>query len=101
MELEKTRNSKNQVSESLIMGAVSAKNNFEVAVETYENKLKNFDLAKKIYNKDQIRYKNGVSSSTDLNQSYNTLLESQGTYLGAIMDMLNKKLELDKAYSKL
>ncbi len=101
MELEKTRNSKNQVSESLIMGAVSAKNNFEVAVETYENKLKNFDLAKKIYNKDQIRYKNGVSSSTDLNQSYNTLLESQGTYLGAIMDMLNKKLELDKAYNKL
>lgn len=101
MELEKTKNSLNQVSESLVMGALTARNNFEVAVETYENKLKNFDLAKKIYKKDQIKYKSGVASSTDLNQSYNTLLESQGTYLGAIMDMLGKKLELDKAYSKI
>lgn len=101
LELEKSRNTKLQISESLIMGAMSAKNNFEVAVESFENKLKSYDLAKKIYNKEQIRYKNGLASSTDLNQSYNTLLESQGTYLGAIMDMMNKKLELDKAYNNL
>jgi len=101
LELEKTKNSLSQVSESLVMGAVTARNNFEVSVATYEAKVKNFDLAKKIYSKDQMRYKSGVASSTDLNQSYNTLLESQGTYLGAIMDMLGKKLELDKAYSKI
>ena len=101
MELEKSRNTKIQVSESLMMGALSAKNNFAVAAESFENKLKSYDLAKKIYSKEQIRYKNGIASSTDLNQSYNTLLESQGTYLGAIMDLMNKKLELDKAYNKL
>lgn len=101
LELEKTRNSKMQVSESLVLGAMTAKNNFEVAVETYRNKIKNYELAKKIYQKDQLRYQNGVVSGADLNQSYNTLLEAQGTYLGAIMDMLNKKLELDKAYSLL
>ncbi|MBT4409503.1 MAG: TolC family protein, partial [Bacteroidetes bacterium] len=86
---------------SLIMGAVTAKNNFSIAVETYQNKRENFSLSQKIYNKEQIKYKNGVSSSTDLNQSYNQLLESQGTYLGAMMDMMNKKLELDKAYNLL
>ena len=101
LEMEKTRNSREQVNHSLVMGAVTAKNNLEVAVETYLNKKENYDLAKKIYEKEQIKYKNGVSSSTDLNQSYNQLLESQGTYLGASLDMLNKKLELDKAYSKL
>ena len=101
MEMEKTQNTKTQVSESLLMGAITAKNNFTIAAETYQNKRENFSLSQKIYNKEQIKYKNGVSSSTDLNQSYNQLLESQGTYLGAMMDMMNKKLELDKAYNLL
>jgi len=101
LEVEKAKNTKTQVSESLVMGAVSAKDNFAVALQTYENKKENFDLSQRIYDKEQIRYKNGVASSTDLNQSYNQLLESQGTYLGAILDMMNKKLELDKAYNLL
>lgn len=101
MELEKVKNSRMQVNESLVMGAVTAKNNLEVAIETYQNKKNSYKLATRIYDKEQIKYKNGVSSSTDLNQSYNLLLESQGTFLGATLDMLNKKLELDKAYSNL
>ncbi len=101
MEIVKAQNAKTQVSESLLMAAIAAKDNFEVAVQVYNNKKDNFDLSKKIYDKEQIRYKNGVSSSTDLNQSYNQLLESQGTYLGAVLDMMNKKLELDKALNQL
>ncbi|MCD6347768.1 MAG: TolC family protein [Bacteroidales bacterium] len=101
MEMEKAQNTKTQVSESLVMGAVTAKNNFSVSVETFNNKRENFNLSKKIYNKEQIKYKNGVSSSTDLNQSYNQLLESQGNYLGAMLDMLNKNQELKKAYNNL
>lgn len=101
LELEKTRNTREQVNQGLVMGAVTAANNLEVAKETYRNKKSSYELAKRIYEKEQIKYKSGVSSSTDLNQSYNQLLESQGTFLGASLDMLNKKLELDKAYSKL
>lgn len=101
LELEKTKNTRMQVNERLLMGATTAKNNMEVAMETYQNKKSSYELAGRIYEKEQLKYKNGVSSSTDLNQSYNQLLESQGTFLGATLDMLNKKLELDKAYSKL
>ncbi len=101
LELEKSLNTKRQVTESLVMGALTSRNNFDVAVVTYRNKRENFDLARRIYEKDQIRYKAGVASGTDLKQSYNTLLEAQGTYLSAALDMLNKKVELDKAYSRL
>jgi len=101
LELEKTRNTRMQVNESLVMGAQNSKINLEVAIETYQNKKLSYELAGRIYEKEQIKYKNGVSSSTDLNQSYNQLLESQGTFLGATLDMLNKQLELDKAYSNL
>lgn len=101
LEYEKSLNTKRQVDESLALGALTAKNNFQVSVETFRNKRDNFELAKKIYSKDQIRYKSGVASTTDLNQTYNSLLQAQGTYLGSIMDLFTKKFELQKAYNQL
>jgi outer membrane protein TolC len=98
---EKSLNTKRQVNESLALGALTAKNNFQVSVETFRNKRDNFELARKIYSKDQIRYKSGVASTTDLNQTYNSLLQAQGTYLGSIMDLFTKKIELQKAYNLL
>ena len=98
---EKSLNSKRQVNESILLGALTAKNNFQVSVETFRNKRDNFELAKKIYAKDQIRYKSGVASTTDLNQTYNSLLQAQGTYLGSIMDVFSKKFELQKIYNQL
>jgi outer membrane protein TolC len=98
---EKSLNTKRQVNESLALGALTAKNNFQVSVESFRNKRDNFELAKKIYSKDQIRYKSGVASTTDLNQTYNSLLQAQGTYLGSIMDLFTKKFELQKAYNQL
>ncbi|MFA5103507.1 MAG: TolC family protein, partial [Candidatus Thermoplasmatota archaeon] len=61
----------------------------------------NFELAQKIYAKDQIRYKSGVVSTSDLNQSYNQLLQAQGTYLGSVMDLFTKRFELQKMYNQL
>ncbi len=101
LNLEKSINTKRQITESLVLGTLTARNNFEVSVETFRNKRDNFELAQKIYDKDQIRYKAGVASTTDLNQTYNQLLQAQGTYLGAIMDMFSKKFELQKAYNQL
>ena len=98
---EKSINTKRQVEESLSLGTLTARNNFEVSIETFRNKRDNFDLARKIYTKDQIRYKAGVASTTDLNQTYNQLLQAQGTYLGAMMDLFTKKIELQKMYNQL
>jgi outer membrane protein TolC len=98
---EKSVNTRHQVEESLALGTLTARNNFEVSIETFRNKRDNFDLARKIYTKDQIRYKAGVASTTDLNQTYNQLLQAQGTYLGAMMDLFTKKIELQKMYNQL
>jgi outer membrane protein TolC len=101
LDYQKALNTNRQVNESLALGALTARNNFQVSVETFRNKRDNFDLAKKIYGKDQIRYKSGVASTTDLNQTYNSLLQAQGAYLGSIMDLFTKKIELQKAYNLL
>ena len=101
LDYEKSLNTKRQVNESLALGALTAKNNFQVSVEIFRNKRDNFELARKIYAKDQIRYKSGVASTTDLNQTYNSLLQAQGTYLGSIMDLFTKQIELQKTYNQL
>jgi outer membrane protein len=101
LDYQKAMNTNRQVNESLALGAFTARNNFQVSVETFRNKRDNFELAKKIYSKDQIRYKSGVASTTDLNQTYNSLLQAQGTYLGSIMELFTKKFELQKAYNLL
>jgi outer membrane protein len=98
---EKSLNTKRQVNEGLALEAMTAKNNFQVSVETFRNQRDNYELAQKIYSKDQIRYKSGVASTTDLNQTYNSLLQAQGSYLGSIMDLFTKKFELQKAYNQL
>jgi outer membrane protein TolC len=98
---QKSLNTKRQVAESVALGALTSKNNFQVSVETFRNKRDNFELARKIYAKDQIRYKSGVASTTDLNQTYNSLLQAQGSFLGSIMDLFTKKFELQKAYNQL
>jgi len=101
LDYEKSMNTRRQMNESLALGAITAKNNFQVAVETFRNKRESFDLAKKIYGKEQIRYKAGVASTTDLNQTYNSLLQAQGTYLGSMMELFTKKFDLLKAYNQL
>ncbi|MDD4644457.1 MAG: TolC family protein [Bacteroidales bacterium] len=95
---QKALNTQRQVKESTELGALTARNNFQVSVETFRNKRDNYDLAKKIYSRDQIRYKAGVASATDLNQTYNSMLQAQGTYLGSIMDLFSRKIELEKMY---
>ena len=101
LEYQKSANTTRQVNESLALGALTSRNNFQVSVETFRNKRDNFELAKKIYGRDQVRYKSGVASTTDLNQTYNSLLQAQGTYLVAIMELFSKKFELQKAYNLL
>jgi len=94
---EKALNTKRQVNEGLALGYMTSKNNFEVAVETFRNQRDNYELAKKIYGKDQVRYKAGVASTTDLNQSYQSLLQLQGSMLGGVIELFGKKVEYEKA----
>ena len=72
----------------------NAKNEYNLAIETYSNKQKNLALAQKIEKKNIIKYKEGIASSFDLRQAQTQLYSSQQEYLQAIIDVINKKAEL-------
>ncbi|MBN1597172.1 MAG: TolC family protein [Bacteroidales bacterium] len=101
IELEKVQLQKEQESQALIMTAEQTKYDYMSAFETYENERKNFDLSKKILDNTTAKYQEGMVSSMDLTLANNQYLEAQLTLSTAVLSLLNAKVALDKAYSKL
>lgn len=72
----------------------NAKNEYNLAIDTYTNKQQNLTLAEKIETKNTIKYKEGIASSFDLRQAQMQLYSSQQEYLQSIIDVINKKSTL-------
>ncbi len=84
--------------------AIDVKNNYSVYVTSlanYKTRKQNFELAQKIYEKTDIKYKSGVGSSVELAQADGGLAEERGQYISAIGNLLISKINLDKALGKI
>lgn len=75
---------------------------------TFENSLKNtnttqntLQLAENIYNTTQIKYREGVGSSLEVNQAERELYLAQSNYINTLYDVLVAKVELEKALGNL
>jgi outer membrane protein TolC len=55
------------------------------------------DLAREIYTKSNLKYKEGVGSSLEVVQAENDLKTAQANYLNAIYDLVISKIDLKKA----
>jgi outer membrane protein TolC len=101
MELKKVRNSKKQVAEGLQLELMQARSELKNAVEKKESTQKNVHLAKKIYEKNRVKYGKGMSSSLELTQTHNQYLTAESNYIKAVVELLNAKTRLDKVLSRL
>jgi len=97
IDVEKIEISKMQLSQKLKIDAANAKSNYALAIRQYENANENLALAESIYDKTEEKYKEGMVNSLELTQSNNQLLESQGAFIKASFQLINSKVELDKA----
>ena len=70
---------------------------YKTALEEFDNQNKNLALAEKIYNKVQVMYKEGLSSSMELADAEKSLVETQSNYINSMFDLLVAKSELEKA----
>ncbi len=101
IDLEKSKNLKNQVEQGLILDVEQARFDFRSAYEKYETELMNIDLASKVYEETLIKFRNGVSSSLDVTQANNQFLDSNAAYTQAVLEMLVAKTALEKALNNL
>lgn len=96
IELEQTRHDKASAENGLKIQFRNNLNQYLTALNTYENNQANMDLAKRIFEKTQLKYKEGVSSSFDLSQAQGQLLQAQGDYFQSVMKLIEAKAALDK-----
>ncbi|MDX1478497.1 MAG: TolC family protein [Saprospiraceae bacterium] len=79
----------------------NARIQFHNASETVQARRNSMDLAQRIYDTTQIKYREGVGSSIELTQAEAELYRTQSNYINALYDLIVAKTELDIALGKI
>tara|TARA_B100000809_G_C15128824_1_gene527473 strand:+ start:465 stop:1808 length:1344 start_codon:yes stop_codon:yes gene_type:complete len=93
--LEKAKDDLTETEQRLKLRIASVKSDFKFAVEEYDNKKQNLNLAERIEEKNQIKFFEGIASSFDLRQAQTQLYTTQQELLQAMLDVINSKAELE------
>ncbi len=93
--LEKSEDDLIETRQKIELQIASAKSDYQFAIEDYDNKKQNLQLAERIESKNQTKFFEGIASSFDLRQAQLQLYTAQQEYLQAMLDVVNKKAELE------
>ncbi len=100
IELDKAKTMLTQSEEQLKLQFQNAKSDYEFSIEQYNSSKESLKLAERIENKQQIKFKEGLSSSFDFTDAQRQLYTSQQNFLQTMVDVINKKATLEKIISK-
>jgi outer membrane protein TolC len=96
LEIEKIKVMDDQLKQGLSLLVRTVKSEFSNAYLIYQNKKMALGNAEKIYQKSQVKYREGIMTSLDLAVTYNQYLTNQIEYLTSILELFLKKAELEK-----
>lgn len=98
-DIEKSRLARENAEQGLIMEFETAHSNYQTAYSNFLTNKESMDLAKKVYDKTVIKYKEGVSSSFELTQNQSQFLTAESNYYNSVLSLLNAKAKLDRILS--
>ncbi|MCL6296207.1 TolC family protein [Jejuia spongiicola] len=93
--LEKAKETLTETEQKIKLQMASAKSDYQFAIEDYQNKKQNLNLAERIEKKNQTKFFEGIATSFELRQAQTQLYSSQQEFLQAMLDVINKKAELE------
>lgn len=93
--LEKAKTQLSEAEQQIRLQTKRAKSDYTLAIEQYETAKDNLSLAERIENKNQIKYTEGLASSFELRQAQTQLYDAQQGYLQSMVEVINKKTELE------
>jgi len=93
--LEKAKTQLEEAEQMLQLKHKQARSDYILAIESYQTSRENLALAERIEQKNEIKYTEGIASSFDLRQAQTQLYTAQSEYLQAMIDVINKKTELE------
>ncbi len=95
--IEKTENLKKNLENAIELERYSAKTTYLRTNEQVIAQKQNVELAEQIYNKAQLKLKEGVGSSTELLLAETDLKNAQTSYLSAMYDLLIAQINVKKS----
>lgn len=96
LDLELQKIKQQQLANAISLEVTNAQNAVKTASINLIERQKNIDLAQRIYDTTQIKYREGVGSSVEINQAEQALYQAQGNHLQAKYDLLQATLELKR-----
>ena len=100
LELEMSKIQVKDLERTITLEVQNARMDYLNSRNRANNRKKTLDLAQKIYDTTQIKYKEGVGSSLELTTAEQGLYEAQMNYTQSLFDLLVAKANLDQALGK-
>lgn len=97
LEREKVINQRQDLQQSIRMEVHNARIEYLNARRSLEGQSKNLGLARKIYETTQIKYREGVGSSLEINQAEQGLYQTQSNYLQSLYNLVTARFALNRA----
>ncbi len=94
--LEQDRNTITDLENGLRFQELQLKTSYQSAYDMMKLEEKSIALAKSIYMNSVNRKKEGAVNALNVTQMQNQLLQAEGSYINAVMQVLQYKIELDK-----
>lgn len=98
--LDKIAVSRKSLEQTVSIQIQNALTSYVTAKNELQNQKENSSLAEKIFNTTQIKYKEGVGSSLELNQARQELYVAQQGYINSLYDLLIAQVDLEQALGK-
>jgi len=86
---------------SMFLQANNAQKTLISKKKSLENRKNILELTEEIYNKTNIKFREGVGSSVEVSQAETSLYEAQSNYIRAMYDVILAKTDLDVALGKI
>jgi outer membrane protein TolC len=97
---EKAKTQLTETEQKLKLYYANAKSEYEFSIEEFATAKTNLNLAERIEKKQQIKFKEGLSSSFDFSEAQRQLYAAQQNYLQSMVNIINKKASLEKVINK-
>lgn len=100
LDLEKARIQREDLVRGISLEVANAQTNFRNASSRLQSQEQNLNLAERIYETAQVKYREGVGSSLEVTQAEQSLYTTQSNYMQALYDVLQSKARLEMALGK-
>ena len=100
VELAQMNDNSKMIKEAAQLAFNNAKTSYLSATKSVENAKASLTLATRIFEKTNLKFKEGIGTSFELTQVNNQVLQAQGSYVQALLQLLNAKDQLQKALNQ-